>query len=145
MDGRLVTGEWAAARSLHNSKCSFASGSRLVARTLAGTASRLSPRTFESFCMSPLGSASLLAGEGLFRFVISQLEDYLMLQADLYRSVSRATGESVATIKRLGFLIADPDEPINDPEAEFLGPHVIDWDAFHAAQDDINAESTFDL
>ena len=95
--------------------------------------------------MSPLGSASLLIGEGFFRFVTSQLEDYLMLQADLYRSVSRATGESVATIKRLGFLIADPDEPIGDPEAEVLGPHVIDWDELHAPQDDIDAELSFDL
>ena len=68
-----------------------------------------------------------------------------MLQADLYRSVSRATGESVATIKRLGFLIANPAEPISDPEAESLGPHVIDWDELHALQDDINAELAFDL
>ncbi len=68
-----------------------------------------------------------------------------MLQADLYRSVSRATGESVATIKRLGFLIADPAEPISDPEAEDLGPHVIDWDEFHAAQEDLDAELSFDF
>ena len=68
-----------------------------------------------------------------------------MLQADLYRSVSRATGETIATIKRLGFLIADPDISIIDPEAEDLGPHVIDWDAFHAAQDDINAELSFEF
>ncbi|TWU32300.1 hypothetical protein [Novipirellula artificiosorum] len=55
-----------------------------------------------------------------------------MTQLDLYRSVSRATGESVATIKRLGFLIADPSQPISDPEAEFLGPHVLDWDELDA-------------
>ena len=67
-----------------------------------------------------------------------------MLQAELYRNVSRVTGESVATIKRLGFLIADPAEPINDPEAEDLGPHVIDWDTFHAAQEDFDEELPFD-
>lgn len=50
-----------------------------------------------------------------------------MKQADLNRAVARATGETVTTIKRLGFLLADPREPL-DPDAEELGPHVIDWD-----------------
>lgn len=68
-----------------------------------------------------------------------------MLQADLYRSVSRATGESVTTIKRLGFLIADPSERISDPEAEHLGPHVIDWDEFQDAQEAPDAELSFDF
>ena len=66
-----------------------------------------------------------------------------MFQADLYRSVSRATGESVATIKRLGFLIADPAQPISDPEAEDLGPHVIDWDDLHAQQSELDEQSHF--
>ncbi len=61
-----------------------------------------------------------------------------MLQADLYRSVSRATGDSVATIKRLGFLIADPSQPISDLEAEALGPHVIDWDVLGGQRSDRN-------
>lgn len=51
-----------------------------------------------------------------------------MRQSELYRSIALATGETVGTIKRLGFLIADPTQPISDPEAEFLGPNVIDWD-----------------
>jgi len=51
-----------------------------------------------------------------------------MIQLDLYRSISLATGDSVATIKRLGFLIADPSQSISDPEAECFGPHVLDWD-----------------
>jgi len=38
-----------------------------------------------------------------------------------------ATGESMATVKRLGFLLAGPDEAI-DPTAEESGPYVIDWD-----------------
>lgn len=37
------------------------------------------------------------------------------------------TGETVSTIKRLGFLLADPD-----PESDDDGPHVIDWDALEA-------------
>jgi hypothetical protein len=33
-----------------------------------------------------------------------------MKQADLNRAVARATGETVSTVKRLGFLLADPSE-----------------------------------
>jgi len=50
-----------------------------------------------------------------------------MKQADLNRAVALATGESMATVKRLGFLLAGPDEAI-DPTAEESGPYVIDWD-----------------
>lgn len=53
-----------------------------------------------------------------------------MRQRDLNRAVAQATGETIATIKRLGFLIADPDEPIADPDAPELGGRVIDWDDF---------------
>ena len=49
-----------------------------------------------------------------------------MKQADLDRAVARATGESVSTIKRLGFLLAEPDDCL-DPESEEYGPYVIDW------------------
>ncbi|MCA9030737.1 MAG: hypothetical protein KDA66_08015 [Planctomycetaceae bacterium] len=54
-----------------------------------------------------------------------------MHQLDLNRSVARATGESVSTIKRLGFLIADPEQDL-DPHDEELGPYVIDWDELEA-------------
>ncbi len=50
-----------------------------------------------------------------------------MKQADLNRAVALATGESMSTVKRLGFLLAEPDETV-DPEAEESGPYVIDWD-----------------
>ncbi len=50
-----------------------------------------------------------------------------MKQADLDRAVARATGESVSTIKRLGFLLAEPNEDY-DPDSDELGPYVIDWD-----------------
>ena len=50
-----------------------------------------------------------------------------MKQADLDRAVARATGETVSTIKRLGFLLADPDDCL-DLESEEHGPYVIDWD-----------------
>lgn len=63
-----------------------------------------------------------------------------MKQADINREVARATGESVATVKRLGFLIADPDEPIGDPNAPELGGRVIDWDDFDCFRTDHDAE-----
>ena len=50
-----------------------------------------------------------------------------MKQADLDRAVARATGETVSTIKRLGFLLAEPAGSL-DPDADDDGPHVIDWD-----------------
>ena len=50
-----------------------------------------------------------------------------MKQADLDRAVARATGETVSTIKRLGFLLAETGECL-DPDAEDHGPYVIDWD-----------------
>ena len=48
-----------------------------------------------------------------------------MKQADLNRAVARATGESVSTIKRLGFLLAEPADSL-DPGADDDGPYVID-------------------
>ena len=50
-----------------------------------------------------------------------------MKQADLNRAVALATGESMSTVKRLGFLLAEPKEVI-DPAAEESGPYIIDWD-----------------
>ncbi|QDV11457.1 hypothetical protein CA51_13210 [Rosistilla oblonga] len=68
-----------------------------------------------------------------------------MLQADLYRDISRVTGETIATVKRLGFLVADPSETINDPDAELLGPHVIDWDEFQTQQEACNEDEFIDF
>ncbi len=50
-----------------------------------------------------------------------------MKQADLNRAVALATGESMSTVKRLGFLLAEPHESV-DPDSETSGPLVIDWD-----------------
>ena len=52
-----------------------------------------------------------------------------MTQSDLNRAVSRATGESVTTIRRLGFLLSEPGDFLPDPDDEALGPSVLDWDA----------------
>ena len=51
-----------------------------------------------------------------------------MKQADLDRAVARATGETVSTIKQLGFLLADPTEVL-DLDSDQTGPNVVDWDA----------------
>ncbi|WP_278471809.1 hypothetical protein [Gimesia maris] len=50
-----------------------------------------------------------------------------MKQSDLNRAVALATGETIDTVKRLGFLLAEPHESV-DPDSETLGPQVIDWD-----------------
>ena len=51
-----------------------------------------------------------------------------MNETDLYRAVARATGESVDTIRRLGFSLVDVEQPV-EPSSE-LGwdVPVIDWD-----------------
>lgn len=51
-----------------------------------------------------------------------------MLQSDLNRRIAHATGESVKTIARLGFILSEPNDPIEDPHAESLGPWVLDWE-----------------
>ena len=68
-----------------------------------------------------------------------------MFQSELNRSVARATGESVSRIARLGFLLADPCEPIADPHAEELGPWVLDWDAEPSPPEDTDAPLPLDL
>ena len=51
-----------------------------------------------------------------------------MSQAELDREVSRATGESVGTIRRQGFSILPlpADSLDEDPEASII--RIIDWD-----------------
>ncbi len=51
-----------------------------------------------------------------------------MNQNDLNRNLSRATGESVRTIRRLGFSLFDPGANDNDADSFDLPPQVIDWD-----------------
>ena len=51
-----------------------------------------------------------------------------MNQNDLNRSLSRATGESVRTIKRLGFSLFDPGANDTDANSIDLPPQVVDWD-----------------
>jgi hypothetical protein len=57
-----------------------------------------------------------------------------MSQRELNRAVARATGESIATVKRLGFLLAEPSADIEDPDSEAFGPQVLDWDEFESRQ-----------
>ena len=59
-----------------------------------------------------------------------------MTQRDLELAVASATSESVSTIARLGFSIADPDEVDFDPEPNDLPPQMVDWDALDAERHD---------
>lgn len=50
-----------------------------------------------------------------------------MQASDFYRAVAEATGESVSTIRELGFSLVE--EPSDDRDDEVcFGPNVIDWD-----------------
>jgi hypothetical protein len=57
-----------------------------------------------------------------------------MTQADLDRAVARATGESVATVRRLGFQLEDLsiddfDDLVGEASID-EGPLVFDWDEY---------------
>ena len=56
-----------------------------------------------------------------------------MTQRELNRAVASATCESVATIERLGFGLADPDDVNFDPEPNERPPQLIDWDEIYPA------------
>jgi hypothetical protein len=58
-----------------------------------------------------------------------------MTQAELNRAVSRATGETVTTIRNLGFDIADPDVVSYDPEPFDLDARVVDFDELAARRE----------
>ena len=60
-----------------------------------------------------------------------------MNQADLNREVACITGETVSTIKRLGFLLANPADNLDD-DLDEQSPLVIDWDELEAERDEQN-------
>ena len=54
-----------------------------------------------------------------------------MTRYELNDAVARATGESLATISRLGFGIADPAIVHHDPEP-LRRPRIVNWDRLDA-------------
>jgi len=50
-----------------------------------------------------------------------------MQQSELNRAVARVTGETIATIRQLGFSLAEPDES-DDVADECHGPFFLDWE-----------------
>ena len=56
-----------------------------------------------------------------------------MTQNQLLRAIARATGESLSTIRSLGFSVADPDNVSFDPERpRRRRPRSVDWDQLDA-------------
>jgi hypothetical protein len=55
-----------------------------------------------------------------------------MSQQELEIAVAAATGETLATIRDLGFAIADPFDVNYDPEPR--RPLVFDWDSMSAVE-----------
>lgn len=64
-----------------------------------------------------------------------------MKDSDLNRAVANATGESVSTIKRLGFLLAEPDHEFNE-RCFADDPYIIDWDELHAQRNEGSRHAT---
>jgi len=50
-----------------------------------------------------------------------------MHASELYRTVAQATGESICTIRRLGFSLID-ETRMEDEEDMPFGPNMVDWD-----------------
>ena len=68
---------------------------------------------------------------GRFSHFIFGVSD--MTQTSLNRAIARATGESLSTIRSLGFSIANPDDVSFDPEQpRRRRHHVVDWDRLDA-------------
>ena len=55
-----------------------------------------------------------------------------MNQNQLNKAIIRATGEDLATIRRIGFSVADPDDVSFDPERPLRRPRVVNWDRLDA-------------
>jgi hypothetical protein len=55
-----------------------------------------------------------------------------MTQLQLDEAVARVTGESLRTIARHGFSVADPDLMDYDPEPYDVEDRIVDWDALDA-------------
>ncbi len=51
-----------------------------------------------------------------------------MTRKEFHRAVARATGDSLATIRRMGFSLVCSSMPRYDPEPCDLPPQVLDWD-----------------
>ena len=51
-----------------------------------------------------------------------------MTQQQLELAVARATGETLAVIRRRGFGLLDPPQVTFEPVEVEFGPHVVDWD-----------------
>ena len=65
-----------------------------------------------------------------------------MNQAELNRAVARATGESVSTIRRLGFGPTGPEFETGDDTSTLNGPSVIDWDELRVQRYNGNCEGS---
>lgn len=54
-----------------------------------------------------------------------------MTQAQIDRAVARATGESLNTIRTLGFSLSHESTPCHDPDP-LAPPQIVDWDRLAA-------------
>lgn len=58
-----------------------------------------------------------------------------MTQSQLDRAVAHATGDTLVTIRRVGFGVIDPNAMLEDLEACDRPPQIIDWDDLDCRRD----------
>ncbi len=51
-----------------------------------------------------------------------------MIPQTLQRAIARITGDSLSTIRRLGFQPIDPQSPRDDGDEQLPDPSICDWD-----------------
>ena len=96
--------------------------------TVAGPARMPSNCHFHQPTVSLGRLASPLGGPFFFLFFFPLFWRAVMTQAELDRAVSRATGESVGTIRRHGFSMKPLPDDFSDDETNILPLQIVDWD-----------------
>ncbi len=56
-----------------------------------------------------------------------------MKQSHIDRAVARATGDTLGTVRRMGFSLVDPTADLDDLD-ELPTPLTVDWDRLHASR-----------
>ena len=111
----------------------------MVGKQLAGTWSVM--LVFASFVFAPTWGSCVFRDcptLGLVASLILSWSKSDMTQNQLVHDLARITGETVATIRHLGFSLADPDDISFDPERprrRRRPHHTVNWDQLDAQRE----------
>jgi hypothetical protein len=95
-------------------------------------ADRRSEQLEQAIPQSSVAQCLVCLGWALSSFCFLTKRKTAMNQRELDRALARATGESVRTIRRLGFSLLDVDCSDLASDASELAPQIIDWDSLEA-------------